>query len=291
MTPSTPKERLSFKVPAYISRSIQLLEKVHPWLAARFALWIFFKPIPFKIPEREKAMAKKAKIYALQAGNAPFTGYRWPPKTKGAEEKQILLVHGWSGRATQFFKLVEALTAQGYTVYGIDAPAHGNAREKSTNMLAFVEAIEVMMQCFGAFDGVIGHSLGGMALFNAIDRFQVSKRIITVGTPASVPNVVQDFCEKVGASPEIGTRICQRIERVFHVKVEQISTDYLAAKHQPEGMVIHDEEDLDVSIAEAKEIATAWTKATPFYTKGLGHRRILMDKEVIKAVTHFLSRS
>jgi pimeloyl-ACP methyl ester carboxylesterase len=290
ITIEKPKEKLSFKVPGYISGTIRFLERIHPALASKLAMYIFFRPISFPTPKREVPWKKASERFNLSTSKSKFTAYKWSNKGE-ANHGKVLLVHGWSGRATQFFAVGKAIQKAGYTVYGIDAPAHGNSTQKSTTMLEFVDAIEVMFNQFGKFDCVIGHSLGGMALFNAIDRFNISSKIVIIGTPASVPHVVNDFSEKVGGSEEVARRICARIERDFQVDLEQISTNYLASKHNLMGLIMHDENDLDVSIDNARAVALKWPNANLVVTKGLGHRRILMDRGVIDTIVGFLPLS
>lgn len=253
-------------------------------------MFIFFRPISFPTPKRELPWEARAESFNLSTSKSKFTAYKWSNIVEPNRGK-VLLVHGWSGRATQFFEVGKAIQKAGYTVYGIDAPAHGNSTQKSTTMLEFVDAVKVMFDQFGKFDCVIGHSLGGMALFNAIDRYNISEKIVIIGTPASVPHVVNDFSDKVGGSPEIARRICNRIERDFQVDLEQISTNYLASKLNLMGLIMHDEHDLDVSIDNAKAVASKWPNANLVITEGLGHRRILMDREVIDTIVGFLPLS
>jgi hypothetical protein len=54
------------------------------------------------------------------------------------------------------------------------------------------------------------------------------------------------------------------------------------------GLVIHDEDDTDISWHSGEEIADAWLGARFIKTSGLGHRRIIHDREVIKHITDFL---
>jgi alpha-beta hydrolase superfamily lysophospholipase len=54
-----------------------------------------------------------------------------------AQVKKILLVHGWSGRGTQLFKIADELLKQGYSTISFDAPAHGKSPGK-TIMVDFI---------------------------------------------------------------------------------------------------------------------------------------------------------
>ena len=79
----------------------------------------------------------------------------------GESSKKILLVHGWSGRGTQLFKIADKLVKVGYSTISFDAPAHGKSPGKTTIMADFVEAILEIEKQFGPFEAAVGHSLEG----------------------------------------------------------------------------------------------------------------------------------
>ncbi len=284
-TPSHLKKK-SFELPSYITATMQVLEKLSVKLATWFALNLFFRPLDFPIPERERPMHNQAKKTRLRTAKSSFMLYEWGDPS----DPSILLIHGWSGRGTQFNKIIQAFLEKGFHLCAIDAPAHGDSGKKKTHMLEFVDAIEVVIEKCGPFNYAIGHSLGGMAIFNALKRNLSVQKIVTIGTPDSIAHVVRDFCEKVKAGPKVAQRMIKYIEARYSMKVEESSTDFLARKYNPEGMIIHDEDDQDVGVDNATYLASQWNKAELMITRGLGHRRVLMDQEVIDRLIRFLPR-
>ena len=201
----------------------------------------------------------------------------------------MILMHGWSGRATQFYKIIEAMVNEGYHVFSIEGPGHGESKQRQTSMIQFVDALEVIIEEFGPIEISIGHSLGGMAVFNAFERKHLPlKKAIIIGAPANVRNVVNDFAEAVAAGPKVAQGIIDRIETNFEVDIQHVSTDYLAQLHNPPGLIIHDEQDIDVDVSNARAMAKVWTNAKLIISDGLGHRRILEDEGVIKRIIDFL---
>ena len=253
-------------------------------LATKFALKLFFTPLKFSTPKRELNSRECAIQHKLSTTKSKFTLFEWP-----GPGPKVILVHGWSGRATQFFKIVESLKKNGYHTFAIEAPAHGESSQKKTHMLEFVDCMEVAQQGYGPFDLAIGHSLGGMAIFNAMKRNLSSSKVIVIGTPSNIRNVVQDFCDKVHASSAVGNSIIRNIESRYSLKVEDASTDTLANIYNPTGLIIHDKHDQDISDSNAMDLAKSWSRAELMLTEGLGHRKVLMDNEVIKKIIHFLS--
>lgn len=276
--------RRSFEVPRALRRLMRLAEMIHWRLALLFALRLFFTPIKFSVPKREHAIRKTASQQLIPAGSQEAQLFEW-----GKSGKKVLLMHGWSGRASQFFRLTEKLVQEGYHVFSIEAPAHGESKERQTDMLEFVQAIEWTCQNKGPFAMAIGHSLGGVALFNAHARLGGSfENIITIGTPANINNVVSDFCAVVGASERVAKGIIRRIQKDFKLNVEDVSTDKLAAEWNPPGAIFHDEQDADVPVVNARQLAKAWENATLEISDGLGHRRILSEPKIHHRIIQLL---
>ncbi|NNJ50441.1 MAG: TetR family transcriptional regulator, partial [Gammaproteobacteria bacterium] len=55
------------------------------------------------------------------------------------------------------------------------------------------------------------------------------------------------------------------------------------------GLVIHDEDDSDISWHSGENIAKAWPGARFIKTSGLGHRRIIHDDTVVRHIIDFLT--
>lgn len=227
-------------------------------------------------------MVQNSKVKDLKTKTgSSFRTYRL-----GKGEKRILMIHGWSGRGTQFFKLAHALKGE-YELVAIDAPGHGPFLGKRTHMLEFVEAIEATIAHYGPFHFGIGHSLGGMALFNAIKEGKRFDKLVIIGTPSGISSVVYDFCDKVKAGTKVAQAILSYIEKRYQIKLAEASTAPLAQRFNPPGLIFHDEQDQDVPMQNALEIDKAWPSAQLIRTRGLGHRRILLDEQVIAELYDF----
>ncbi|MDR9374058.1 MAG: alpha/beta fold hydrolase [Schleiferiaceae bacterium] len=278
-------EKRSFVLPPYITVPMYWLSRYLPALATRLALYLFFRPLRFPVPEREKPIRARMKKYELQTAKGdPFTAWRL-----GETGPPVILMHGWSGRGSQFFDLIDRL-APHYQVCALDAPGHGAHQGKPTHMLAFVEALEVADAQFGPFQHGIGHSLGGMVLFNGFPSQINFQTLSVIGTPAHVDNVVGDFCEKINAHRKVYHRIIQYIEKRYQLKTADVSTNTLSRQYPCPGIIAHDEEDVDVPAANAHELHQAWPAAQLFLSQGYGHRRILSHPALLQAVEQLLKQ-
>lgn len=279
------KSAPSFKVPRWIPMIIRLLEHSAPKLALKLAVKLFFRPIPFKTPDQEKKWQKKASVKTLSAAGMKFTLYRW--RRKGPK---VLLIHGWSGRGTQFYKLIKRLLQSGYQPYAIDAPGHGRYPAKKTDLLKFVQAIEVVNKEFGPFYALIGHSLGGVAIANAVIRGVSAQKLVVIGSPALISHTVKDFCKRIGATEITEYALYKKLKEIYGDNIQDYSLATIASGISIPSLIIHDTDDEDVNYSEAILTHQNWPGSRLHTTSGLGHRRVLKDKAVIRKILKFLDK-
>ena len=151
-----------------------------------------------------------------------------------------MLVHGWSGRGTQLFKIADSLLKVGYSTISFDAPAHGKSQGKTTIMSEFIHSILEIEKQFGPFEIAIGHSLGGMSVLNAIkDGLKVDKAII-IGSGDIVQDILDEFTSKLGLKPEMSIELRNHFEDKYGVKMDDFSAYKAAQKVQIPVLVMHD---------------------------------------------------
>lgn len=281
--PLNPEAIPSFKVPAYLRFVARNLSRLNTHWASKFALSLFFKPLPFGIPEREKPFREKATKHELLTKNAQeFLVFELK-----ASGPKVVMIHGWSGRASQFFKIAEFLHQHNFHVFCIEAPHHGELQGGRTHMLDFVDSIEETCHRFGPFEIAIGHSLGGMALFNVLSRNIWFEKLVTIGSPANIQGVVNDFTEKLELNEAVASNILKYIEHRYQITTAQASSDQLCQVFRPEGLIVHDRFDQDVDVSNARHMHKKWRGSRYLETEGLGHRQVLRDDKVLDAIYDF----
>jgi pimeloyl-ACP methyl ester carboxylesterase len=281
---NTPVQRLL--VPKYILVISKILTSISPFLASRFAARLFLSPFKYELPEREKNMdaASIKKKVVVPSMNREIVNYEY-----GAGKKKILLVHGWSGRGTQLAKIAEALEKHGYMCVSFDAPAHGNAAGKISMMPFFIKAIHYLDEKHGPFEAVIGHSLGGMSSLRAIREGLKTNKLVIIGTANSVSEITRNFARNMQMNEKVARKMKLYLDRKFNEDMDVLS-GAVSAKHvKTPTLIIHDKEDVDVGINSAHEIHAELENSELIITSGLGHRRILGNKEVINKITRFIT--
>ena len=285
MSKSKSNSKNALKVPKALLLTAGILEKISTPLTVLFAAKLFTSPIKHKMPRREFEMDQNSKQSLL---NVPAVNKQIVIYELGNDPKKVLLVHGWSGRGTQLFKIAEILQEHGYSVVSFDAPSHGKSAGKSSIMLEFIASIKEIDAKFGPFDSAIGHSLGGMALFNSVkDGFKVN-HLVTIGSGDVVKDIIEEFVSKLALNKSMGLLLSQHFEKKYGKTMDSFSA-YLSAKEiNIPVLVIHDENDDDVPVSAAIHIHKHLENGSLYITKKLGHRKILGDEIVIAKTIEFI---
>ncbi|TDE27169.1 alpha/beta hydrolase [Flavobacterium ranwuense] len=285
MTKKTSIDTQLLKIPKIILLTSKLISFISPKLITSFAAKLFTTPIKHKIPKRELEMDRNSiqKLIKIPAINKEVVLYQY-----GKSEKKILLVHGWSGRGTQLFKIADELVKAGYSTISFDAPAHGKSPGKTTIMVDFIATILEIDKQFGQFEATIGHSLGGMSVLNAIKKGLKVNHAVIIGSGDIVEDIMDDFVAKLELKPKISTLLRLHFEKKYGEKMNSYSA-FLAAKETTiPVLVIHDNNDPEVPVKAGIHIHEYLKNGELLLTDGLGHRKILGNHKVIEKIVQFI---
>lgn len=289
--PKKAKEKVPVQrllVPNYILQFSRILTSISPFLASRFAAKLFLTPFKYPLPKREEKMDRESiqKKMIVPAIHREIIVYDYGNQDA---EKKVLMVHGWSGRGTQMSKIAEALVEQGYRIISFDAPAHGKADGKISMMPFFIEAIHYLSKTYGAFDVIIGHSLGGMSSLKAISEGLSVQKLVIIGTANSVTKITKDFARNMKMNDTVARKMKAYLDEKFGQDMDDYSGAHSAENVQVPSLVIHDKQDVDVEVESAYQIHEKLKNSELMITNGLGHRRILGDDAVINKITTFIT--
>ncbi|MFV5684574.1 alpha/beta fold hydrolase [Flavobacterium sp. GB2R13] len=285
MTKKTSIHIQSLKIPKIILLTSKLISIISPKLITLFAAKLFTTPIKHKIPKRELEMDHNSsqKLIKIPTINKEVVLYQY-----GKSEKKILLVHGWSGRGTQLFKIADELLKAGYSTISFDAPAHGKSPGKNTIMVDFIATILEIDKQFGPFQAAIGHSLGGMSVLNAIKKGLKVNHAVVIGSGDIVQDIMDDFVAKLGLKPSISTRLRLHFEKKYKEEMNNYSAFLAAQETTIPILVIHDNDDPEVPVKAGVHIHKYLKNGELLLTNGLGHRKILGNPKVIEKTVQFI---
>ena len=285
MTKKSSNTAQSLKIPEIILVTGKLISLISPKLITLFAAKLFTTPIKHKIPKREVEMDKNSiqKNIHIPAINKEIVVYNY-----GSSTNKILLVHGWSGRGTQLFKIADELVKAGYSTVSFDAPAHGKSPGKTTIMVDFIDSILEIDKQFGPFTAAIGHSLGGMSVLNAMKKGLKVNHAVVIGSGDIVEDIIDDFIAKLRLKPTVGKLLSLHFEKKYKEKMNDYSAFLAAEKATVPVLVIHDNNDTEVPVSAGIHIYKYLKNGTLFLTDGLGHRKILGNQKVIEKTVQFI---
>ena len=268
--------------------ALRTLEFIHPYFAMRLAAFFFTKPLSYQLLEREvfvDSNAQKSSVHIKGLEKSVYT-YHWTGKGS-----KIMLMHGWSGRATNFFKIIEKLMDLDYDIYAFDAPAHGKSRGVTTNLPEFILTLEFLLNKWGPFEAILGHSGGAFSSAYVCARHPEIKKLILISSFDKAIDLFKKYFDLIGLG-----QISQKLMGDYFFlktkkKITEFSTADSANSIQAKTLVIHDESDMEVELFNALNIDKNLKKGRLIITKGLGHRRILRDDAVIDETLDFLKRN
>ncbi|MBT1696291.1 alpha/beta hydrolase [Fulvivirgaceae bacterium PWU4] len=261
------------------------VEKVAPFLAHRYFIKIFFTPLRYPLPDKEKVVAQRADLFTIEVLGKQIQCYSW------GTGPVVLLVHGWAGRATQFRKFIEALTASGYRAVAFDGPAHGRSEGKQTSIAEFEAVLKKIYETIGEPHAIIAHSFGGGAvLFAAMNGLPVSK-LINIASPTIGDEIINTYLKAINGSPGTGVFFKSYILQHYGKSFDEFTSLHFIRhlKQEINLLLVHDENDKEVILKHAQELKKVYPGARLLVTQGLGHTRILKDDEVIRNCVTFIS--
>jgi pimeloyl-ACP methyl ester carboxylesterase len=287
MTKKSTVHTQSLKIPKIILHTSKLIAFFSSKLVTLFAAKLFTTPTKYKVPKRELTMESKSlkSTLTIPAINKEITLYEY-----GISDRKILLVHGWAGRGTQLFKIADALLQKNYKTISFDAPAHGKSQGSSAVMMDFIASILEIDKIHGPFEGIVGHSLGGMSVLNAIKNGMKVNKAIIIGSGDVVSDIINDFIAKLKLDPKIGISLRSHFEEKYKDDMNNYSASHAANEVPIPVLVIHDADDPEVPLSAAKNIHNHLKKGELMVTNGLGHRKILGNSKVIEATIAFLEK-
>jgi pimeloyl-ACP methyl ester carboxylesterase len=202
----------------------------------------------------------------------------------------VLLSHGWQGSAAQFSAFVEPLVEAGFYVVAFDQPAHGSSTGEQATIVDMAATVKALAHRVGPVHTIIGHSLGGTAAALALARGARAERLLMLGSPAEPSYFARRMATQLGLGPARTQGLLAELERRVG-PFESVSIPRLAPAQRAKLLVLHDPTDREVPFEHGRAIAEAWPGARLVPLAGVGHRRMLRERDVIRRAVQFVAGS
>jgi pimeloyl-ACP methyl ester carboxylesterase len=284
MTKKVANSNQTLEIPKPILLTGKFIAFISPKLATLYTAKLFTTPLKHKVPKREAGMNTNSSQNTI---TVPEIKKEIVVYEYGTSQKKVLLVHGWSGRGTQLFKIADELVRQGYATVSFDAPGHGKSPGNNSIMVDFIESILEINKQYGPFEAAIGHSLGGMSVLNAIKQGLKLKNDTVIGSGDIVQDIIDDFISKLQLPPVYANLLRDHFEKKYDSKMSDYSAYKAAEAATIPVLVVHDNQDFEVPVKAGINIYKHLIDGELMLTDQLGHRKILGDDKVIKKVINF----
>ena len=275
-------QRLALK---YIRAKFKLLSTISKRLAAEKVFRLFCTP-QYRNRKKLPRIFEQAEIVRFRFLNYLIQGYRW----NASSEKKVLILHGFESSVINFDRYVKPLVTKGYCVLAFDAPAHGRSSGRDVNVIIYRDFIDKINKEFGPVRNFIAHSLGGLALSIAIERWEhdESYRIVFIAPAVETDTAVNSFFKFL----KMDNRVRKEFDKIIEEKSGYDPSWYSiarAAEHIKAKVLFFQDRDDDMTpLSDVERIIKANHSNFKFVlTEGLGHRRIYRDNKVSKAVIDF----
>lgn len=279
MTSELPNNRTNVR---FVKWAVQLAEVVAPdWVADRaFALW----GRPLRLEGRWGAVGEKARAFALDTGTVELAAWEW---NSGGAAGTALLVHGWSGNASQLRAFVDPLVARGFHVVAVDLPAHGRTAGNFATLPMMADTVASLARRLTP-KLVVAHSLGATATAYALTHGLQVERLVLLAPPVEMPPYLRHFANQVGLSTRAQDKMISKVEAIIGKPIDELDL----RRHAPgwaavKALIVHDADDVVTPHAAGAQLAARWPGARFFETKGHGHDGIRKAREVVDEAVAF----
>jgi pimeloyl-ACP methyl ester carboxylesterase len=279
-------ERLALNLVRFKLRTLAMISKKK---AAEAAFNLFTTP-QYRNTKDLTRIFGSAETLQLDFQGYRVQGYRWG----AGAARTALLLHGFESSIVNFGQYVQPLLDQGFCVLGFDAPAHGRSNGKQMNVLLYKQFIEQLRTQFGPVQRFLGHSLGGLSLTLALEDegHDEDVRAVLIA-PATETRTAIDLYFKYLRLPDALRPV---FDQFITQRGEGKGPDWFSVARaipniKAQVLWIHDQDDELTPLSDVEPVRRKKYPHVHFYiTKGLGHRRIYRDPDVVDRVVRFLSQ-
>ena len=262
-----------------------LLQWLSVPLAGRLAFRLFLTPQRRSIDAEDLPIVAQARKVRLRSGDDEFIVWHW-----GERGPWVVLLHGWGSHAARFGSFIAPLRAAGFSVIGIDAPAHGSSPGRLSDLPRFRDSLAAVLRAHAPVHAVVGHSLGGGAVLTVLAEIAGNhpEKICLFGVPSDMDYILESFAMMLGLGEPARANLRERFTVHFGRPAAAISVAAAAPSVRIPVLVVHDEDDNVAPFAQGAALASAIPHATLWRTQGLGHSGALRDPGTIERVVEFL---
>ena len=273
------KKLLTKLTASYLNVTAPLFPKFNREQA--FKLLCKVKTVP--ISEEGYAFFNTAETSYFTIENGSIAVHKW-----GNGPKKILFLHGWMSHSKRWQPYIDLLNTSQYTIYSLDAPAHGLSKGKAMNIEMYRKATENLVQKVNGVDYLVCHSLGslvGAYTFLANKSIPIDNYVI-MGAPSGMDAIFGFFEDTLQLSQRTMNNLKIKVDTVLKVPSDAITMKRFFNSIEKPVFVIHEKTDT-ITPVSAIQSATKETSKNikTWFTNGQDHN-LTKDETVETIINH-----
>lgn len=284
---------------------IEALKDIRDRLHAQVCYQLFITPLPIPIdePYREFAdwaceLLSKERTNRIEIHTPRHHIIHHFAQPDNPAAPKVLITHGWMSRAAYMIKLIQALHNDGYEVFAMDFPAHGEAKGLQLTWMDAVLLLKETMDTLGPFYAVIGHSFGGAMLLNTMNLAaqlpqweikQEPERMVLIAAPTNMRVPVRRLAKAVRLSGK-GYRTLRQVFRQKAIAdIEHLNYRHFAKRGKIRVLCIHGKDDTFIHPSQSIQLCQRYPHASLTIIPDTNHVDILINDRMKHAVRTFLN--
>lgn len=275
--------RLFFGVGEHLSPTL--------WARPAMAVWLRVPPAP-PLARRDRGVPA-GEPFSLIVNGRRVSGYSW------GSGPIVMLAHGWAGWWQQLSLYIEPLVQAGFQVVAWDAPSHGDSEQgrfgkHRGGMPDFADANTAVAQHFGNghVHGIVAHSAGSMTTVMAMLDGLTADRLVMIAPSISGRDQLERISRLCGWGPKLTRATAQRVMDTYDVDLYTHEIPDRVADTDielPPALIIHDHDDPETPLSTSKRLANIWPMSRTYFTRGLGHFKVLWAHDTVAKTVAFLT--
>jgi pimeloyl-ACP methyl ester carboxylesterase len=191
--------------------------------------------------------------------------------------------------------LARALAGAGWRPVIVEMPAHGRSDGLSSSLPQFARALEYvaarLRERGEPVEVVVAHSLGANAAAYAASRGVLPQRLVLLAPPASPHAFTRLFAQVFGLGEATRAAVQRHLEAREGILMAQFEPATVGPGIRSRTLVVHDRGDRINAFADGEAFSRSIGDARLLATDGLGHRGVLNDANVLRAIVEFCGAS
>lgn len=257
---------------------------INPLLVKRFVLKEFFAPRLYKTSDNENQLLKEAKSFRIMVNDKYISCWKW------GNGPTIIYAHGWNGRGIQFYPFIKESLARGYSVIAFDGPGHGESDGNTSSYFEMTDTVRAVLNYCGQDDvvAIVGHSFGASAIINALSKDKHDLRVVLIAPALGIKEMLDIAFLMHGVPRDIYRKLIGEYEERFGYNLESDNPKSLLNEYQLQALIIHDTQDKVTPFEESESVSAKFHSIDLFATTGLGHKRVLSDRNVMSEMFRYI---